>query len=101
MDLLSPITLITKWAMDFAKPDSSITFPKIAPNKNTGKYSFTNPAIFSIKMPVKKAGTQAGLIKSTANNAVNGAKRITLKPLYAAYINNNNGNMTKIISIFN
>jgi hypothetical protein len=52
-------------------------------------------------MPEKKAGTQAGFIKNTASNAVNGAKRITLNPLYAAYINNKSGNMTKIISILN
>ncbi|MMZ58963.1 hypothetical protein D1872_209690 [compost metagenome] len=34
---LGPIILITALVIDFAKPDISITFPKMAPNKNTGK----------------------------------------------------------------
>ena len=33
----APTILITAETIDFAKPDSSITLPKIAPSMNTGK----------------------------------------------------------------
>ncbi len=60
-----------------------------------------NPAIFSINIPEKNAGTHTGFIRDTASKAVKGANKITLKPLYAAYINNRSGKKIKIISMNN
>ena len=75
-----PTILMTAETIDFEKPDSSITFPNTAPSRKTGKYDFTNPTIFSIKMPVNTGGTAAGSVSSTASIAATGAKRMTLKP---------------------
>ena len=77
---------MTAETMDFEKPDNSITLPNTAPSRNTGKYSFKNPTIFSIKTPVKIGGTAAGSVKSTASMAAMGANRMTLNPRYATNI---------------
>lgn len=50
----APTSLTIVFAMEAAKPDISTTFPKMAPSRNTGKYSLINPAIFSINMVEKK-----------------------------------------------
>lgn len=52
--LFAPTSLTIVFAIDAASPDISTTFPKIAPSKNTGKYSLIKPAIFSIKIDEKK-----------------------------------------------
>ncbi|MNM41743.1 hypothetical protein D3C81_525670 [compost metagenome] len=64
--------------MDCEKPDSSISLPNTAPSKKTGKYSLMKPTIFSMKMPLKTAGTADGSVSSTAPSAATGANRITL-----------------------
>ncbi|MNP26147.1 hypothetical protein D3C76_1189880 [compost metagenome] len=60
------------------KPDSSISLPNTAPSRNTGKYSFTKPTIFSMNTPVKAGATAEGSVSSTASSAAMGAKRMTL-----------------------
>jgi len=47
------------------------------------------------------AGTHSGFIKNTANKATKRANKITLKPLYVAYINNKRGDRIKTICITN
>lgn len=64
--------------IDSEKPDSSMTLPNTAPSRNTGKYSFTKPTIFSMKMPENTGATAAGSVRSTAASAAIGAKRMTL-----------------------
>ena len=64
--------------MDFEKPESSINFPKIAPSRNTGKYSFRNPTILSMNRPVNIGATSEASVSSTAPSAAIGANRITL-----------------------
>jgi hypothetical protein len=39
------------------KPDNSITLPKIAPSRNTGKYSLRKPTILSMNRPVNIGAT--------------------------------------------
>ena len=69
---------MTEATIDFENPDSSMTLPNTAPSRNTGKYSFTNPTILSMKTPVNIAGTAAGSVNSTASKAHTGANRMTL-----------------------
>ena len=73
-----PISLMTEATIDFEKPDSSITLPKTAPSRNTGKYDFTNPTILSMNRPVNIGATADGSVSSTASSAHTGANRITL-----------------------
>ena len=71
---------MTAATIDVENPDSSMTLPKTAPSRKTGKYSFTKTTIFSMKRPVKIAGTVAGSVSRTASMAAIGANNITLKP---------------------
>jgi hypothetical protein len=73
-----PIILITDATIDFEKPDISITFPKTAPSKKTGKKFLTKPTILSMKRPVNMGATRLGSMKSTAPMAAMGANRMTL-----------------------
>ncbi len=50
-----------------ANPESSMSLPKIAPSRKTGKYSFTKPAVLSMKRPVKIGATADGSVNKTAH----------------------------------
>lgn len=96
--LFAPTSLTIVFAIDAASPDISTTFPKIAPSKNTGKYSLIKPAIFSIKIDEKKGSTWLGSVSSTANNAQIGANKMTENPRYAVNISKPNANRMMISS---
>ena len=76
----APTSLMTDETIAFENPESSMTLPKIAPSRNTGKYSFTKPTILSMNRPVNIGATRLGSVNSTAPSAATGANRMTLKP---------------------
>jgi len=69
---------MTEATMAFEKPESSITLPKTAPNRKTGKKFLTKPTILSMNKPVNIGATRLGSTNSTAPRAAIGAKRMTL-----------------------
>ena len=73
-----PTMLMMAETMDLENPDSSITLPKMAPSRKTGKYSLTKPTILSMNRPVNIGATSVGSVSSTAPSAATGAKRMTL-----------------------
>jgi hypothetical protein len=77
---LLPAKRMTTETSDCAKPESSMTLPKTAPSKNTGKYNLTKYTAFSMYRPVKMVGTLDGCVNRTGIIAASGANRITLKP---------------------
>ena len=73
-----PIKRMTAATMDLEKPESSITLPKTAPSRKTGKKFLTKPTILSMNKPVNMGATRPGSMQSTAPSAAMGAKRMTL-----------------------
>ena len=75
-----PTSRMVAATIDFENPDNSMTLPNTAPSRNTGKYSFTNTTILSMKRPLYTGSTADGSVSSTASSAAIGAKIMTLKP---------------------
>ncbi|MNJ63327.1 hypothetical protein D3C77_592210 [compost metagenome] len=74
----APIMRSTACTMARENPDSSISLPNTAPNRNTGKYSLAKPAMRSMKMPENTGASADGSVNNTAPMAAMGAHKMTL-----------------------